>query len=691
MKILNNMGFRRKFFIMMILPVIGLLYYAVGDIMRHQKELRETRELSELIYVIKGLSSIVHETQKERGMTSGFIGSSGSLYADELIEQRKKSDEEFQKLENIKTKLDLGRYGYGIKEKYEKVFTDVSKISDIRKQVDDKNITAPEAIKFYNQMNDNLLRLIEPISMVAVDKDIRNSIKAYLLFLLTKERAGIERASLNNAFAANQFNPGVFATFTSVVAEQKLLMREFENFASKEQNEYVKNKLKGFSIDEVDRIRTVALEKYVEGNFEIDPQYWFKTITEKIDIMKEIENYLIDELIKNIGNQRKKAVSEFVMTLLFSLGLISIAATLGIIISVDISKKIDKVSHTSMELSEGNLTIVLENKGRDEISIMSRNLNQFIEKLKSMITGIKNEAVNINGNSEEISQQMQIITESSMIQLDMKNELQSEMEQVKEKLHAILDNVRHQSAATQEMASSIVEISQTITQVAQNAENTMLLSNNAYQSAEDGYKLVEKTIEGINSLEKNAKKIDEKLKNLHQISEQTNLLALNAAIEAARAGEAGKGFAVVAEEVRKLADSSKEFTESIYVLNEEMKKNVLNSTSLSEKTKQKIREIKERVEISNQEVMNVSKAVEEQSTAMNEIEVGTQDMATASAEIEERVLEQSEIINRTEEILKELASVIEKNTASTQETAAATTELSNISSNLKDMVNKFRT
>lgn len=691
MKILNNMGFRRKFFIMMILPVIGLLYYAVGDIMRQQKELRETRELSELIYVIKGLSSIVHETQKERGMTSGFIGSSGSLYADELIEQRKKSDEEFQKLENIKTKMDLGRYGYGIKEKYEKVFTDVSKISDIRKQVDDKNITAPEAIKFYNQMNDNLLRLIEPIAMVSVDEDTRNSIKAYLLFLLTKDRVGIERASLNNAFTANQFNPGVFATFTSVVAEQKLLMREFENFASKEQNEYVKNKLKGFSIDEVDRIRTVALEKYVEGNFEIDPQYWFKTITEKIDIMKENENYLIDELIKNIGNQRKKAVSEFVMTLLFSLGLISIAATLGIIISVDISKKIDKVSHTSMELSEGNLTIVLENKGRDEISIMSKNLNQFIEKLKSMITGIKNEAVNINGNSEEISQQMQIITESSMIQLDMKNELQSGMEQVKEKMHAILDNVRNQSAATQEMASSIVEISQTITQVAQNAENTMSLSNNAYQSAEDGYKLVEKTMEGINSLEKNAKKIDEKLKNLHQISEQTNLLALNAAIEAARAGEAGKGFAVVAEEVRKLADSSKEFTESIYVLNEEMKKNVLNSTSLSEKTKQKIREIKERVEISNQEIMNVSKAVEEQSTAMNEIEAGTQDMATASAEIEERVLEQSEIINRTEEILKELASVIEKNTASTQETAAATTELSNISSNLKDMVNKFRT
>ncbi len=691
MKILNNMGFRRKFFIMMILPVIGLLYYAVGDIMRQQKELRETRELSELIYVIKGLSSIVHETQKERGMTSGFIGSSGSLYADELIEQRKKSDEEFQKLENIKTKMDLGRYGYGIKEKYEKVFTDVSKISDIRKQVDDKNITAPEAIKFYNQMNDNLLRLIEPIAMVSVDEDTRNSIKAYLLFLLTKDRVGIERASLNNAFTANQFNPGVFATFTSVVAEQKLLMREFENFASKEQNEYVKNKLKGFSIDEVDRIRTVALEKYVEGNFEIDPQYWFKTITEKIDIMKETENYLIDELIKNIGNKRKKAVSEFVMTLLFSLGLISIAAALGIIISVDISKKIDKVSHTSMELSEGNLTIVLENKGRDEISIMSKNLNQFIEKLKSMITGIKNEAVNINGNSEEISQQMQIITESSMIQLDMKNELQSGMEQVKEKMHAILDNVRNQSAATQEMASSIVEISQTITQVAQNAENTMSLSNNAYQSAEDGYELVEKTMEGINSLEKNAKKIDEKLKNLHQISEQTNLLALNAAIEAARAGEAGKGFAVVAEEVRKLADSSKEFTESIYVLNEEMKKNVLNSTSLSEKTKQKIREIKERVEISNQEIMNVSKAVEEQSTAMNEIEAGTQDMATASAEIEERVLEQSEIINRTEEILKELASVIEKNTASTQETAAATTELSNISSNLKDMVNKFRT
>ena len=179
----------------------------------------------------------------------------------------------------------------------------------------------------------------------------------------------------------------------------------------------------------------------------------------------------------------------------------------------------------------------------------------------------------------------------------------------------------------------------------------MSSSNDASNPAGEGYRSVENTIDRIKDLENNAKKIDEKLKNLSQISEQTNLLALNAAIEAARAGEAGKGFAVVADEVRKLADSSKQFTESISDLNEEMKQNVLKSITVSESTKLKIKEIKGKVEISNKEIMGVSKAIEELSTSISEIEIGVQNISKASSEIEEKTVEQTETINTNNKIL----------------------------------------
>ena len=78
----------------------------------------------------------------------------------------------------------------------------------------------------------------------------------------------------------------------------------------------------------------------------------------------------------------------------------------------------------------------------------------------------------------------------------------------------------------------------------------------------------------MHKLENDVKMIDEKLKVLQQIAAQTNLLALNAAIEAARAGDAGRGFTVVADEVKKLSIISKEFTEDILELNEDLKRNL---------------------------------------------------------------------------------------------------------------------
>lgn len=220
--------------------------------------------------------------------------------------------------------------------------------------------------------------------------------------------------------------------------------------------------------------------------------------------------------------EAKKAYDNAKM-LMFIIG--GVAILLGIIVAYWITRTIvgpiTEAMGVANSLAQGDLTITVESKSKDETGLMMAAIASMVDKLKQVIGDVMGASENVAAGSEELSATAQQMSQGAT----------------------------EQAASAEEISSSMEEMSSSIRQNTDNAMQTEKIAVKSSVDAKEGGKAVIETVAAM-------KEIATKISIVEEIARQTNLLALNAAIEAARAGEHGKGFAVVASEVRKLAERS---------------------------------------------------------------------------------------------------------------------------------------
>lgn len=210
------------------------------------------------------------------------------------------------------------------------------------------------------------------------------------------------------------------------------------------------------------------------------------------------------------------------------------AVLVGYLIAMRISTPLRNVVGMLNETAKGDFSHKIDNKYErvdDEIGVLTRSFNQFIDNISGIIRNIFSAANQVSQGSAQIAETAQSLSQGAM----------------------------EQAASVQEVSATLEEMNEAIQRNADNAVKTEQISCKAARNAEEGGKAVRETVSAMQDIAR-------KISIVEEIARQTNLLALNAAIEAARAGEAGKGFAVVASEVRKLAERSQKAAGEISTL-----------------------------------------------------------------------------------------------------------------------------
>ncbi len=399
------------------------------------------------------------------------------------------------------------------------------------------------------------------------------------------------------------------------------------------------------------------------------------------EIISNVSEHLND--IQAIANRNN---------IIISIVAIIISIFLGIILNAIISNPIHQVIQNIQSLSEYDLTHTIDKQmveRKDEVGLLAKAVSQIETSLKEIVTNMDNSSKLMGETSKNLS----VISQSTST---ASTEIASTIEEIANGASSQAQDTENGVEGIIHLGALIESEQENVGKIIEAADHVETLKNEGVDLIDTLVEETEKNQKATGLVDKIVRETNERAEYIGQasdmienISRQTNLLALNAAIEAARAGEAGKGFAVVAEEIRKLAEQSKSFSDEISLTIQELKVKANEAVKQMEISKEIGKSQENRVQMTQHKFEGIDDAIETMRSYIDELKASGTQMGNTKVKMTDIMSNLSALAEENAASTEEAAAAVEEQTASIQEVSASCVEIEGIIEDFEQIIRRF--